>query len=161
MARQGVDLVITGHDHGYQRWQPLDKDLQPSSGGATQFVVGAGGHGIQGFVRTDSRFVVGYDTSPYAFGALRLELNPNGAAFRYVNTDGTILDDGVIPCSGAATDTTPPTIVPAFSAGLNDDGQVLLSWNPSYDDTGVAGYTVYRNGAALLPTLSGSTLQYV
>ena len=160
MASNGVDLVITGHDHGYQRWQPLDRNLQANAGGATQFVVGAGGHGIQGFVRTDPRFVVGYDTSPFAFGALRLDLNPNGAAFRYVNVNGQILDDGVIPCSGAAPDTTSPTVPPNFSAGIDSDGQVLVSWNPAYDDTGVSQYIVYRNGSAL-KTLSGSTLQYV
>ncbi len=160
LANSGVDLVITGHDHGYQRWQPLDGNRQSDPNGATQFVVGAGGHGIQGFIRSDSRRLVGFDTSPFAFGALRLELNPNGAAFRYVNIDGKILDDGVIPCSGAAPDTTSPTVPPGFSAGLNDDGQVLLSWNPAYDDTGVAGYTVLRNGA-VLTTLSGSTSEYV
>lgn len=160
MANSGVDLVITGHDHGYQRWQPLDGGLQPSPDGTTQFVVGAGGHGIQAFVRTDPRFVVGYDTSPFAFGALRLQLNPNGAEYRYVNIDSQILDDGVIPCSGAGTDTISPTLVPNYNAGLDSDGRVVVSWSPSYDDTGVAAYTIYRDGAALV-TVSGSTLQYV
>ena len=38
MVQSGVDLVLTGHDHGYQRWVPLDANLNPSPNGATEFV---------------------------------------------------------------------------------------------------------------------------
>jgi hypothetical protein len=31
MALNGVDVVLTGHDHDYQRWQSLDLNGNPSS----------------------------------------------------------------------------------------------------------------------------------
>ena len=58
MAQHGVDIVLTGHDHDYQRWVPLDGNINnlspngignPSSTGMTEFVAGGGGHGIQTF----------------------------------------------------------------------------------------------------------------
>ena len=44
MAQHGVDIVLTGHDHDYQRWKPLDENGNPSVTGITEFVVGGGGH---------------------------------------------------------------------------------------------------------------------
>ncbi len=158
-ASQGVDLVLTGHDHGYQRWQPLGADGNPTPLGSTEFVVGSGGHGVMGFVRTDSRVVQGFDNPSNSYGALRLDLNPKGTAFRFVNTAGVIRDDGVIPCSGAGLDSTPPVQPSAFNAGLDTNGQVSLSWNATYDDTGVTGYTVYRDGSPLI-TLGSTAVGY-
>ncbi|HXD11620.1 MAG TPA: metallophosphoesterase, partial [Anaerolineales bacterium] len=97
MAQYGVDIVLTGHDHDYQRWMPLDGSGNLSSTGITQFVAGGGGHGIQQFITTDSRMAIGYDTSPYSFGALRLQLNQDGAGFQYMNSQGNLLDSGAIP----------------------------------------------------------------
>ena len=60
--------------------------------GMTQFVVGTGGHGIRNFIRSDDRLAKGFDTAPYAFGALRLELNQDGAAYQFINIQGLTLD---------------------------------------------------------------------
>ncbi len=44
LYQHGVDVVITGHDHNYQRFAPLDGDLRRSpTAGVRQFVVGTGG----------------------------------------------------------------------------------------------------------------------
>ena len=110
MAQHGVDIVLTGHDHDYQRWVPLDGNGNLSSTGITEFVAGGGGHGIQHFITTDSRLAVGYDdTSPNSFGALRLQLNQQGAGYQYINTSGAVLDSGSVKCSGAPPDTTSPS----------------------------------------------------
>ena len=58
----------------------------------------------------------------------------------------------------AGVDGTPPS-VPAGLAAANANKSVTLSWSASTDNVGVAGYSVYRNGAALT-TVSGSTLSY-
>jgi hypothetical protein len=79
LAAYSVDVVLAGHDHDYQRWVPLGADGQPDPNGITQFVVGTGGHGIQDFVRSDNRLAVGYGVPPRAYGALRLELDPDKA----------------------------------------------------------------------------------
>ncbi len=117
MYSYGVDIVLTGHDHDYQRWVPLDGAGNPAADGITEFVDGAGGHGVQGFVRTDTRLAQGFGTST-AYGALRLNLSPTGAAFAYVNTVGTVLDSGTIPCSGAApAPTSTPTVTNTPTTG--------------------------------------------
>lgn len=144
----GVDVVLTGHDHSYQRWVPLDGNGSPDAAGITQFIAGGGGHGIQQFVTTDSRLATGFDTTPNAFGALRLELNANGAGYRYVNSSGTMLDSGSVACDGVA-DTTAPTVPAGVTATAAESHRVDLSWTASTDNIGVTGYDIYRDDALL------------
>ena len=151
LADSGVDLVLTGHDHSYQRWNPLDRDGNPSTGGVTEFVVGSGGHGIQAFVRTDARLAAGFDSSPAAFGALRLTLNQNGAGFAFTDVQGNALDYGSVPCSGAPADVQAPTTISDLGA-TSPLGSVNLQWSPAQDNTGVARYDISRNGSALAST---------
>jgi len=160
MAQHGVDIVLTGHDHDYQRWKPLDGTAtninqysngigNPSPTGMTQFVAGGGGHGIQTFKGTDDRMVIGYDTSPYTFGALRLQLNDDGAGFQYINYQGILLDSGAIPCNGAPTDVTAPSEPTSLTATTHSATQTDLSWGGSTDNVGIAGYDIYRDGTLL------------
>jgi chitodextrinase len=149
MAQHGVDIVLTGHDHDYQRWVPLDGNGNPSATGITEFVAGGGGHGTQQFIVTDSRMAVGFDTSPNTFGALRLLLNQYGAGFQYINYLGSVLDSGAVPCSGAPADTTAPSAPANLTATTHSSSQVDLSWGASTDNIGVAGYNIYRNGSLL------------
>ena len=160
LAQSGVNLVLTGHDHGYQRWTPLDANLNPSPNGATEFVSGAGGHAVQNFVRTDPRFVVGFGDPVNAYGSLYLKLNPKGAEYRYINTGGQVLDQGVVACSGAAPDTAPPFTPTNLAATTSPSGHVLLTWSPAWDETGVNAYGIYRDGA-LIATLGGAATSYV
>ncbi len=104
LANKHVKLVLNGHDHNYQRWQPLDAGGNVSSTGVAEFVVAAGGHGIQSFVTTDNRLAVGYAslTNPVTYGALRLNLYSYKADYYYINTAGATLDSGAILCG------TPP-----------------------------------------------------
>jgi len=47
---RGVDVVLAGHDHGYQRFAPLDGDLRREpQRGIRQFIVGTGGAPLYGF----------------------------------------------------------------------------------------------------------------
>jgi chitodextrinase len=156
MASKGVDIVLNGHDHDYQRWVPLGGDLQPDPSGITQFVVGSGGHGIQQFIRTDTRMAIGLDTSPTAFGALKLQLNQNGAAYGFVNTAGSLLDSGSVHCSGAPSDTTAPSTPSGLTATAVSGSGVDLTWSASTDDVGVTAYEVYRDGQ-LIATVPPTT----
>ncbi|MDX6646528.1 MAG: large repetitive protein [Miltoncostaeaceae bacterium] len=105
LALRGVDIVLTGHDHTYQRWAPLDADGNPSSTGMTQFVVGTGGHALQNVVGTDARALVAVK----AFGALLLALGPDGATFLFQSTDGIAHDAGYVPCVTPAPQAPPTT----------------------------------------------------
>ncbi|MBN1147853.1 MAG: DNRLRE domain-containing protein [Anaerolineales bacterium] len=160
LVQNGVDIVLTGHDHNYQRWLPLDAFGNLDSNGVTHFVIGGGGHGVRGFVATDDRLARGYDRSPDGFGALRLELNPDGAAFQYANMLGAVLDSGVIPCRGAAPDTTNPSDPTNLTAVINQNTKPELDWSASSDNTGVASYAIYRD-EALLASVDGAFTSYV
>lgn len=149
MAQHGVDIVLNGHDHDYQRWVPLNGNGVPSSTGMTEFVVGTGGHGIQNFIVTDNRMAIGYDTSPYSFGALRLQLNQAGAGYQYINSQGLTLDSGAIQCSGTAPDVTAPSAPTNLTATTHSASQIDLSWGNSTDNVGIAGYDIYRDGSLL------------
>ena len=155
LVQAGVEIALTGHDHTYQRWSPLGIDGQPDPNGVTQFVAGASGHGVQTISKTDDRVAFFTDANPGALGVLMLALNSSGANFSYVNTAGDILDAGVIPCNSNVPDTSPPTIPGNMSANIISSTQVEVNWNNSTDNTGVAGYTVFRNGEEIANTTSG------
>ncbi len=159
MVQNGVSIVVNGHDHDYQRWTPLDGNGQPSPNGITEFVAGGGGHGLQTIAGSDSRVVYSNSSNPGAFGVLKLSLNATGANFSYVNTAGTTLDSGTIPCLKAGQDTQAPSVPAGLTATAGSATRVDLSWQASTDNTGVNGYTIYRNGASLT-TVPGSTLAY-
>jgi hypothetical protein len=93
----GADLVLSGHEHNYERFAPLDPQgrVDPARG-IREFVVGTGGRSHYRFgpplpgseVRSD-------DT----FGVLQLQLRPNGYNWRFVPTkDGSFEDAGSGTC---------------------------------------------------------------
>jgi chitodextrinase len=159
MASNHVTIVLNGHDHTYQRWVPLDGSGQPAVGGITEFVAGAAGHGLQTIANSDSRVAYSNSLNPDAFGVLKFELNPSGAAFSYINTTGSVLDSGVIPCVQSLVDTQPPSAPGNVSAAADSATKVTLTWSASTDNTGVSSYTVYRDGA-LLASVAGTSLGY-
>ncbi|HEY3310555.1 MAG TPA: DNRLRE domain-containing protein [Anaerolineales bacterium] len=159
MARNGVDIVLNGHDHNYQRWVALDGAGVPSPTGITEFVAGATGHGTTTFVTSDARVAYANDRNPEAYGAVFFQLNPAGANFLYRNTAGAILDSGVVPCSGAGADTSAPTAPANLLAASGGPTSVILSWNASRDNVGVSAYNLYRNGL-LLASLASSAVSY-
>ena len=144
LVEHGVDLVVNGHDHSYQRWQPLDAAGAPSPNGVTQIVAGTGGHALGSFVTSDSRVVA----SATEFGALRLELNSAGAAYRFVTTQGETRDSGSIACHDA-TDTVPPTAPTNVVATASYRTKIDLTWTAATDNVGVTGYQILRDNQLL------------
>src|SRR3972149_3766884 len=43
----GVDVALTGHQHDYQRWVPMNPQGSADPNGIAQFVVGTGGNSYQ------------------------------------------------------------------------------------------------------------------
>ena len=159
LAQHGVDIVLTGHDHDYQRWHPLNGEGQMDPNGITEFVVGTAGHGIQDFTRNvppEPLLAVGFDTPPAAFGALRMELNQDGAAFQFVNIQGHVLDSGSIGCNPGAMDTISPNLPTNLTTTAVGSTHADLSWTSATDNVGVTAYKIYRNGT-LLDTVGMTT----
>jgi phosphatidylinositol-3-phosphatase len=68
-------------------------------------------------------------------------------------------DNVVLQTVTSGGDTTPPSVPTGVTAKANGPTSVTVSWNPSTDNTGVAGYDVYRDGTKIA-TVGGSTTSY-
>ncbi|HVL24645.1 MAG TPA: metallophosphoesterase [Thermomicrobiales bacterium] len=161
-----VDLVMTGHDHLYQRWQAMDGSGKLDPTGTIPLVIGNGGQTRKSVAREDSRLAAPPVLTP---GAMRMEMNPKGASMQFITTDGIVRDHTVVPCDVAAHDTTAPSAPGAPVATALPDGSVTLRWAPALDDTGIAAYDVYRDdtrigsvppGSAYIDQEAGASAHY-
>lgn len=80
-------IVLSGHDHHYERFNSID--------GITQFVVGTGGKNIRSLSNLDSRSAYTYDDN---FGVLLIDLYQNSYNWYFVSIDGFIVDTGTGSC---------------------------------------------------------------
>jgi acid phosphatase type 7 len=83
-------LIVNGHEHDMQRFKPRD--------GITQFVSGAGGNDLYAIDRSRTDLAFGNQDK---YGALRLDLSPGLARFRFVSVQGKTLDSGRVRCKTA------------------------------------------------------------
>jgi hypothetical protein len=96
----GVELILNGHDHGYERFLPMDPtgafDLDH---GIVEFVVGTGGVGGASYANPRATSVVRNGTT---WGVLKLTLRPGGWDFQFLPVAGqTFTDAGSGTCHGA------------------------------------------------------------
>ncbi len=88
LARGGADVVLSGHDHHYERFAPI--------GGIRSFVVGTGGRSHYPVLRQLSTSRVVNDRD---WGVLRLTLRASGYSWRFVPVAGaTWTDTGTASC---------------------------------------------------------------
>ena len=96
---EGVDIVLNGHAHQYERFEPLDDDgVIDEATGLREFVVGSGGgtpHPFEEEPTAGSRVRLSG-----VHGVLELVLRPRGYRWRFVTLDGTVLDQGAGRCHG-------------------------------------------------------------
>ncbi|MEO8273202.1 MAG: metallophosphoesterase [Chloroflexota bacterium] len=87
----GAELVLSGHDHDYERFAPLSGGGQvDEAAGIVQFVVGTGGFSHYAFTREVTGSLVRNNT---AFGVLVLTLSPGAWASRFVPIAGQSFTD--------------------------------------------------------------------
>lgn len=94
LEASGVDVVVNGHDHVYERFAKQTVEGRPSDRGIRQFVVGTGGAQLYGFVTTAPNS----ETRIAQFGVLHLSLQPNGYRWEFVLTSGGLGDSGTDTC---------------------------------------------------------------
>lgn len=93
----GADVVLSGHDHDYERFRLLGPDGTPDDAtGIRQFVVGTGGRSLYPIVvvrgGSEARLTD-------VFGVLELELRDGSYAWKFSAIDGSsATDDGTGAC---------------------------------------------------------------
>jgi hypothetical protein len=152
----GVDVVLNGHEHDYERFAPQapSGQLDPARG-IRQFVVGTGGRFLRPFstVRANSEV---RDSSTW--GVIKLTLRPSSYDWEFVPIAGqTFRDAGRGDCVTAsarptATPTATPTPVP--TAGPNVGTSVV------YSGAGRLQVTITAQPVTCAPTNQLRSLQF-
>ncbi len=101
LDQAGVDVVLNGHDHNYQRYGPLDVDGASDPNGMREFVVGGAGSSLYAF--TDP---IGAPQpqarSAQTLGVLAMSLDPGGYSWEFVSAsfdgNGSFTDSGSALC---------------------------------------------------------------
>ena len=94
MYELGGDVVLSGHDHLYQRFDPLDADAAPAADGPRQWVVGTGGYSFYPATDRAGSAKVITDT----FGLLRLRLSGDSYEWEWAGVAGAGSDAGSAGC---------------------------------------------------------------
>jgi hypothetical protein len=93
----GVDVVLAGHDHDYERFAPLDPAQQLDPDGIRSFVVGTGGRKPRPFPNEEAGSEVRIGDS---FGVLELALGAESYGWEFLPTSGGApLDEGTGACT--------------------------------------------------------------
>jgi hypothetical protein len=96
LQRAHADIVLTGHDHDYERFAPQNATGQADPGGMRSFVAGTGGKDITALREPrapHSQF--GLDDT---HGVMIWRLYENAYSWRFVRIDGKVLDFGNGTC---------------------------------------------------------------
>jgi hypothetical protein len=93
----GADVVVSGHDHGYERFALQDGDGNADPGGIRQFVVGTGGSELRKFGEVKPNSEV-RDSSTN--GVILFRLYPERYEWEFIPVEGgTFTDKGEGQCS--------------------------------------------------------------
>jgi hypothetical protein len=93
----GADVVLSGHEHNYERFAPQDPEGRADPPrGIREFVVGTGGKSHYPVLEPIANSEV-YDDETY--GVLELTLNPKSYEWRFIPVEGeTFTDSGSARC---------------------------------------------------------------
>jgi acid phosphatase type 7 len=97
IQQYGVELVLSGHNHMYERFAPQDADGKPDPRGPRQFVVGTGGFSLYGRTRFQPNSeILDSDT----WGVLKLTLKSAAYAWEFIPVAGkSFHDSGTAACT--------------------------------------------------------------
>ena len=88
LAERGAEVVLAGHVHNYERFDPVSATGVADPNGIRSFVVGTGGRSLAGFSTTHANSVVRLQT----FGVLKMTLSTSSYSRQMVSETGAILD---------------------------------------------------------------------
>ena len=92
----GADVIVSGHDHDYERFAPQDPNgVEDRERGIRQFVAGTGGAAIRGFDAPQPNSELRVAVSP---GVLKLTLHERAYDWAWLPTASTVSDLGFAAC---------------------------------------------------------------
>jgi 3',5'-cyclic AMP phosphodiesterase CpdA len=91
---RGVDVIVNGHDHLYERFGKQDVDGRSDGRGIRQFIAGTGGAQLYDFMRITPNSQVRIKSH----GVLRLTLSPAAYEWAFVEITGGVTDSGSDSC---------------------------------------------------------------
>ena len=112
LCEYDVEMVLSGHNHNYQRWAPQDAYGNYDPDGIREFVVGTGGaylsklpNDISLDCAGDYPYGLSADTisnlefcADEYFGAMELVLTESSCEYTFMTVDGDIVDQGEVIC---------------------------------------------------------------
>ena len=126
-ADWGIDLVLTGHDHSYER---------VVAGGMTYIVDGLGGAGRYSFGTPVAGSVARYNAD---WGALRLVVSETALAGQFISLDGTVQDSfGLSPTHDRLAPVSSVTALP----GVQPSSSFAVTWSGTDATSGIASFDV-------------------
>ena len=96
LHKAGAEVVLSGHNHNYERFEPQDANGNFSAQGTRQFVVGTGGAPLEDFVTVQPGSAVRYVGG---WGVLRLKLYPGRYTWEFLPVLGAPADTGSAACT--------------------------------------------------------------
>ncbi|HEX5505364.1 MAG TPA: LamG-like jellyroll fold domain-containing protein, partial [Thermomicrobiales bacterium] len=169
LYQAGVDIVLNGHEHFYERFAPQDPEGKPTPKGIREFIVGTGGKSQRTFHAIDPTSEV-RNTGTY--GVLKLVLHPDGYDWQFMPEAGkTFADSGSGVChhgrqggataSGSATPQPTPAgpaaiklVPPAGATGVSPEIDVRATFADAMDPASLTTATMtltQRGGATPVP----------
>ena len=95
LYEQGVDVIVSAHEHLYERYAPMSPDGQRNDArGIRQFIVGTGGAGLYTVLRAHPQSEI----QIVAHGILKLTLGAQGYDWAFLQADGVRADSGSEVC---------------------------------------------------------------
>lgn len=92
LYRARADVVLSGHDHSYERFAPQNASGDYRRDGVQQFVVGTGGRRLYSWSRDPLPNTRARNNDTY--GVLRLALRADGYSWRFIPVIGDYADSG-------------------------------------------------------------------
>ncbi|HTP01439.1 MAG TPA: choice-of-anchor D domain-containing protein, partial [Anaerolineales bacterium] len=165
LHQYGVIAAFNGHAHIYER-------NTASAVGLPSYVTGGGGAtlGTLGTCSSFDAYAIKFTTTGKGCGSapapiragqvyhfLKVSVDGPDVTITPINSLGSSFDVQHLSASG--TESNPPSRPQHVEATPSGGAQVNVTWAASSDDTGVRGYTVYRDGQ-LIATTDASTLEF-
>ncbi|MBV9800204.1 MAG: metallophosphoesterase [Solirubrobacterales bacterium] len=95
-----ADIVVSGHDHVYERYAQQDPTGAATTTGVRQFVAGTGGESLFTMLTNPPNLQVSDQND---FGVLVLTLHASSYDWAFKRLDGTVVDSGTTACHGSGT----------------------------------------------------------